>query len=266
GRRVRRRERGGARSRDAVHGARRAGGTGGAHGAQAVRVGSGAPDVPLPQAARPRPRGARADRHDRAGDRPDVRGQVRAPRHPRRRPPQPGPRARARVPAGAGGERVPRAARLFRAGGCRRARGAARAPRAPAAAARRGRGPRGLGGAAVGAGIGPTAIDAVLGVVKAYTTRVGNGPLPTEAEPALAERIRELGGEFGATTGRPRRCGWFDAVVVRYAVRVNGLTGLAVTKLDVLDSFAEIPVCVGYRLDGEPLDAMPAEVERLARV
>src|SRR3989440_12118292 len=92
----------------------------------------------------------------------------------------------------------------------------------------------------------PTAIDAVLGVVKAYTTRVGNGPLPTEAEPALAERVRELGGEFGATTGRPRRCGWFDAVVVRYAVRVNGLTGLAVTKLDVLDSFREIPVGVGY--------------------
>jgi adenylosuccinate synthase len=122
------------------------------------------------------------------------------------------------------------------------------------------------GGAAVGAGIGPTAIDAVVGVVKAYTTRVGNGPLPTEAEPKLAEHIRDLGGEFGATTGRPRRCGWFDAVVVRYAVRVNGLTGLAVTKLDVLDTFSEIPVCVGYRLDGEPLDSMPAEVERLGRV
>ncbi len=122
------------------------------------------------------------------------------------------------------------------------------------------------GGAAVGAGIGPTAIDAVLGVVKAYTTRVGNGPLPTEAEPPVAERLRDLGGEFGATTGRPRRCGWFDAVVVRYAVRVNGLTALAVTKLDVLDSFSEIPVCVGYRLEGEPLDNMPAEVERLARV
>jgi adenylosuccinate synthase len=122
------------------------------------------------------------------------------------------------------------------------------------------------GGAAVGAGIGPTAIDAVLGVVKAYTTRVGNGPLPTEAPSPLSEKIRDLGDEFGATTGRPRRCGWFDAVVVRYAVRVNGLTGLAVTKLDVLDSFAEIPVCVGYRLDGEALDAMPADVERLGRV
>jgi len=122
------------------------------------------------------------------------------------------------------------------------------------------------GGAAVGAGIGPTAIDAVLGVVKAYTTRVGNGPLPTEAEPEVAQRIRELGGEFGATTGRPRRCGWFDAVVVRYAVRVNGLTGLAVTKLDVLDSFAEIPVGVGYRLDGEEMDSMPADVARIDRL
>src|SRR6266705_2672399 len=122
------------------------------------------------------------------------------------------------------------------------------------------------GGAAVGVGIGPTAIDAVLGVVKAYTTRVGNGPLPTEAEPAVAERIRDLGGEFGATTGRPRRCGWFDAVVVRYAVRINGLTGLAVTKLDVLDTFAEIPVAVGYRLDGENIDSMPADVETIARV
>ncbi|HEV8263860.1 MAG TPA: adenylosuccinate synthase [Gemmatimonadales bacterium] len=122
------------------------------------------------------------------------------------------------------------------------------------------------GGAAVGVGIGPTAIDAVLGVVKAYTTRVGNGPLPTEAAPEVAERIRKLGGEFGATTGRPRRCGWFDAVVVRYAVRINGLTGLAVTKLDVLDTFAEIPVCVGYRLDGETVDSMPADVERIGRV
>jgi adenylosuccinate synthase len=122
------------------------------------------------------------------------------------------------------------------------------------------------GGAAVGVGIGPTAIDAVLGVVKAYTTRVGNGPLPTEATPEVAERIRELGDEYGATTGRPRRCGWFDAVVVRYAVRVNGLTGLAVTKLDVLDTFAEIPVAVGYRLDGETIDSMPADVETISRV
>lgn len=122
------------------------------------------------------------------------------------------------------------------------------------------------GGAAVGSGIGPTAIDAVLGVVKAYTTRVGNGPLPTEASTDAAERIRQLGGEFGATTGRPRRCGWFDAMVVRYAVRINGLTGLAVTKLDVLDSFAEIPVGVGYRLDGKVADSIPADLEGMGRL
>ncbi len=122
------------------------------------------------------------------------------------------------------------------------------------------------GGAAVGAGIGPTLIHGVLGVVKAYTTRVGNGPLPTEAESPYGERLRELGGEFGAVTGRPRRCGWFDATVVRYAARVNGLTGLAVTKLDVLDSFTEIPVCTGYLLGGERCDEMPAEVEALGRV
>ncbi len=122
------------------------------------------------------------------------------------------------------------------------------------------------GGAAVGAGIGPTAIDGVLGVVKAYTTRVGNGPLPTEAEPEQEEALRRLGGEFGATTGRPRRCGWFDALVVRYAVRVNGLTGLAVTKLDVLDTFPELPVAVAYQLDGERLEEMPGEVRLLDQV
>jgi len=122
------------------------------------------------------------------------------------------------------------------------------------------------GGATVGSGIGPTAVDAVLGVVKAYTTRVGNGPLPTEADPEREELLRQLGGEFGATTGRKRRCGWFDTPVVRYAVRVNGLTHLAVTKLDVLDSFAEIPVCVGYEMDGERVDEVPADVESLARV
>ena len=122
------------------------------------------------------------------------------------------------------------------------------------------------GGAAVGSGIGPTGINGVLGVVKAYTTRVGNGPLPTEAESPHGERLRELGGEFGAVTGRPRRCGWFDATVVRYAARVNGLTGLAVTKLDVLDSFAEIPVGAMYQLDGETCGEMPAEVDALGRV
>ena len=122
------------------------------------------------------------------------------------------------------------------------------------------------GGASVGAGIGPTAIDGVLGVVKAYTTRVGNGPLPTEATDPDGARLREMGGEFGATTGRARRCGWFDAPVVRYAVRVNGLTGLAVTKLDVLDTFAEIPLGVAYRDRDERMDEMPSEVDVLERV
>jgi adenylosuccinate synthase len=122
------------------------------------------------------------------------------------------------------------------------------------------------GGAAVGAGIGPTRIGGVLGVVKAYTTRVGNGPLPTEAESPYGERLRELGGEFGSVTGRPRRCGWFDATVVRYAARVNGLTGLAVTKLDVLDSFTTIPVGIHYRLDGKTCEEVPAEADALARV
>ena len=122
------------------------------------------------------------------------------------------------------------------------------------------------GGAAVGAGIGPTAIDGVLGVVKAYTTRVGNGPLPTGADPAADAQLRELGGEFGAVTGRPRRCGWFDATVVRYAVRVNGLTHLAVTKLDVLDTFERIPVGTAYELDGGVCEELPAEVGLLDRV
>ncbi|HEX5005338.1 MAG TPA: adenylosuccinate synthase [Gemmatimonadales bacterium] len=122
------------------------------------------------------------------------------------------------------------------------------------------------GGASIGSGIGPTAIDGVLGVVKAYTTRVGNGPLPTEAHGEGGETLQRIGGEFGAVTGRPRRCGWFDANVVRYSVRVNGLTGLAVTKLDVLDSFREIPVGTGYRIDGELTDELPAEVERLEQV
>ncbi len=108
------------------------------------------------------------------------------------------------------------------------------------------------GGAAIGVGIAPTSIHAALGIVKAYTTRVGNGPLPTELDEAEGERMRKLGNEFGATTGRPRRCGWFDGVVVRYAARVNGLTGLAVTKLDVLDTFERIALCTGYRV-GETL-------------
>jgi adenylosuccinate synthase len=120
------------------------------------------------------------------------------------------------------------------------------------------------GGAALGVGIGPTAIDAVIGVVKAYTTRVGEGPLPTELASPMQEQVRELGGEFGATTGRPRRCGWFDAVVVRYASRVNGLTGLAVTKLDVLDTLPELKIATGYKVGGEVLDDFPADLALLA--
>ncbi len=115
------------------------------------------------------------------------------------------------------------------------------------------------GGAAIGVGIAPTAINEVLGIVKAYTTRVGNGPLPTELPEAEGERMRKLGNEFGATTGRPRRCGWFDAVVVRYAARVNGLTGLAVTKLDVLDSYEKIALCTGYKVDGEIYTEFPGD-------
>jgi adenylosuccinate synthase len=121
------------------------------------------------------------------------------------------------------------------------------------------------GGAAVGAGIAPTAIDGVLGVVKAYTTRVGNGPLPTEFEGALQEEVRRLGNEYGATTGRPRRCGWFDAVVVRYATRVNGLSGLAVTKLDVLDTLDRLAVCTGYEVDGEVHTEFPGDISLLDR-
>jgi len=122
------------------------------------------------------------------------------------------------------------------------------------------------GGAVTGSGIGPMAVHAVLGVVKAYTTRVGNGPLPSEAAPAEADRLRTLGGEYGATTGRPRRCGWFDAVVLRYSARVNGLSHLAVTKLDILDTIDPIPVCTHYDLDGARVDDMPDTVPELDRV
>jgi adenylosuccinate synthase len=119
------------------------------------------------------------------------------------------------------------------------------------------------GGAALGVGVGPTMVDDVIGVVKAYTTRVGEGPLPTEFPSPLQEQVRELGGEFGATTGRPRRCGWFDAVVVRYAARVNGLTGLAVTKLDVLDTLPELKIATRYRALGETLDDFPGDLALL---
>ena len=121
------------------------------------------------------------------------------------------------------------------------------------------------GGAATGVGIAPKELDSVIGVVKAYTTRVGNGPLPTEFEEPLASEVRNLGTEFGATTGRPRRCGWFDGVVVRYAARVNGLTDLAVTKLDVLDTLDRVGLCTGYEVDGEVYEEFPGDLSVLDR-
>jgi adenylosuccinate synthase len=115
------------------------------------------------------------------------------------------------------------------------------------------------GAAATGTGIGPTRIDSVVGVAKAYVTRVGEGPFPTEIKGPDQERVRELGGEYGTTTGRERRCGWLDLVGLRFAVRVNGLTSLALTKLDVLSSFGELPVCTRYRLgDGTETEEIPA--------
>jgi adenylosuccinate synthase len=113
------------------------------------------------------------------------------------------------------------------------------------------------GGAAVGAGIGPTAITSVLGILKAYTTRVGSGPFPTELHDEWGEYLRKTGGEVGVTTGRLRRCGWFDAVIARYASRVNGITDFFLTKLDVLSSLEEVPICVAYDVDGQRFDEMP---------
>ena len=121
------------------------------------------------------------------------------------------------------------------------------------------------GGAATGSGVSPRAINEVIGISKAYVTRVGSGPFPTELLEETGEQLRQVGGEFGATTGRPRRCGWFDAMVVRYAVRVNGLTGIALTKLDVLSGFATIKVCTGYRYAGKMLETLPAKLETFER-
>ena len=115
-----------------------------------------------------------------------------------------------------------------------------------------------IGGASTGLGMNPRIIDRVIGVVKAYTTRVGNGPFPTELNDETGETIRTVGGEFGATTGRPRRCGWFDAVVARYAAELNGIDCLAMMKLDVLDRFEEIRICTSYRAGGQRLESFPA--------
>ncbi len=113
------------------------------------------------------------------------------------------------------------------------------------------------GGASTGSGIGPNAITRVIGIVKAYTTRVGSGPFPTELENDEGERLRQAGAEFGTTTGRPRRCGWYDAPIARYSARINGITDFVMTKLDVLTGLAEIPVCVAYEVDGVRFDEMP---------
>lgn len=123
-----------------------------------------------------------------------------------------------------------------------------------------------LGGVCTGLGIGFRKIDRIIGVLKAYTTRVGNGPFPTELKGSLGDKVRETGREYGATTGRPRRCGWFDSVIARYAVQINGIDALAVTKLDVLDALDEIRICTGYRYRGKVLNRFPADCGVLEEV
>lgn len=122
------------------------------------------------------------------------------------------------------------------------------------------------GGACTGLGIPPTSITSVTGVVKAYSTRVGNGPFPTEQLNEVGERLRSTGGEYGATTGRPRRCGWLDLVSLAYSVRVNGIERIAITKLDVLDDFDEINVCTGYTLNGKRITGFPTDVQTLEAI
>ena len=122
------------------------------------------------------------------------------------------------------------------------------------------------GNVCAGSGIGPTMIDSVVGVAKAYTTRVGEGPFPTELQDEVGEKIRERGGEYGATTGRPRRCGWFDAVIVNHSIRINGIRQMAITKLDVLNDFDKIKICVGYRINGKVSYHVPSNLEMLKSV
>ena len=122
------------------------------------------------------------------------------------------------------------------------------------------------GGAVIGTGVAPTAIDMVIGVTKAYCTRVGGGPFPTEAMDDKGELLRSRGNEYGAVTGRPRRCGWMDLPLLRYAGMINGTSWLVVTKLDVLDEFAEIPVCVGYKIDGKKTDEVPAQASGYEKI
>jgi len=122
------------------------------------------------------------------------------------------------------------------------------------------------GGACTGLGIPPTSVDSVVGIVKAYCTRVGNGPFPTELADAVGEQLRSIGHEYGATTGRPRRCGWFDSIAMRYSAMINGIDRIAVTKLDVLSSFDTLPVCIGYELRGKRLKNFPSDTDQLHHV
>jgi adenylosuccinate synthase len=119
------------------------------------------------------------------------------------------------------------------------------------------------GGACTGLGIPPTSINSIVGIVKAYSTRVGNGPFPTELKDEIGDRLRTTGGEYGATTGRPRRCGWLDAESLRYSIRVNGIQRIAITKLDVLDEFKEIKVCIGFKVGGKKLRHYPTDSQTL---
>jgi adenylosuccinate synthase len=122
------------------------------------------------------------------------------------------------------------------------------------------------GNVCCGAGVSPTSVERIWGVVKAYSTRVGQGGFPTELNDELGEKIREIGAEFGATTGRPRRCGWLDLVVVNHSVRLNGLTGIALTKMDVLTGISPLKICTGYELDGQAIDRVPADIKDLERL
>jgi adenylosuccinate synthase len=119
------------------------------------------------------------------------------------------------------------------------------------------------GGACTGLGISPMSINRIVGITKAYCTRVGNGPFPTELTDEVGERLRSVGAEFGATTGRPRRCGWLDLVALKYSVMINGITDIALTKLDVLDEFEQIGICTGYKANGKMLKSFPVDLQTL---
>ena len=122
------------------------------------------------------------------------------------------------------------------------------------------------GGACTGLGIPPTKIDEIIGIVKAYTTRVGNGPFPTQLDDEIGKKLAKIGHEFGATTGRPRRCGWLDLFALKYSVMINGISSIALTKLDVLDTFEEIKVCTGYKIDGKSLNSFPVDMHKFNNI